>query len=159
VARLDALIFANDSVYGLFTDLTAALKRCDDSAAIWGITDSWDIRFQAGTANKQHVGRGVPHSQSRSILAWRDLWDGACKSWMWTALALQDIKLRYRGSVLGPWWLTVTTLLMAVAMGLVYTQIFGVNEEIYLPYLTKGKGLTHEPFCYTYGCFGYKWTV
>ena len=33
---------------------------------------------------------------------------------MWTVLALQDIKLRYRGSVLGPWWLTITTLGMAV---------------------------------------------
>src|ERR1700736_1017575 len=41
----DALIFANDSAYGPFSKLAALLARCDDSAAIWGITDSWDIRF------------------------------------------------------------------------------------------------------------------
>ena len=43
--QLDALIFANDSAYGPFSNLAALLARCDDSAAIWGITDSWDIRF------------------------------------------------------------------------------------------------------------------
>ena len=38
--------------------------------------------------------------------------DGAAKSWIWTALAFQDIKLRYRGSVLGPFWLTPSTVIM-----------------------------------------------
>src|SRR6202011_4927514 len=42
----------------------------------------------------------LPERPGRAALAWRDLADGARKSWMWTALALQDIKLRYRGSVL-----------------------------------------------------------
>jgi lipopolysaccharide biosynthesis protein len=45
LAQLDALIFANDSAYGPFSDLAALLAQCDDAAAIWGITDSWDRRF------------------------------------------------------------------------------------------------------------------
>jgi lipopolysaccharide biosynthesis protein len=45
LARLDELIFANDSAYGPFSDLAPLLARCDDSAAIWGITDSWDSRY------------------------------------------------------------------------------------------------------------------
>jgi lipopolysaccharide biosynthesis protein len=45
IARLDELILANDSAYGPFSDLAPLLSRCDDSAAIWGMTDSWDSRF------------------------------------------------------------------------------------------------------------------
>jgi ABC-type polysaccharide/polyol phosphate export permease len=57
---------------------------------------------------------------------------------MWTALALQDIKLRYRGSLLGPWWLTITTSVMAITISLVYAHIFSMSAGTYLPYVTIG---------------------
>jgi ABC-type polysaccharide/polyol phosphate export permease len=79
-----------------------------------------------------------PASSSRAGTAWRDLADGASKNWMWTALALQDIKLRYRGSVLGPWWLTITTLVMSVTMGVIYAHLFSMDMKAYLPYLMIG---------------------
>jgi len=41
----EEVLFANDSVYGPFGNLSSLLARCDDTAAIWGITDSWDRRF------------------------------------------------------------------------------------------------------------------
>ncbi len=75
---------------------------------------------------------------SGAALAWRDLAEGFGKSWMWVALALQDIKLRYRGSVLGPFWLTISTLLMVVAMGVIYGRLFHVDTATYLPYLSLG---------------------
>ena len=49
---------------------------------------------------------------------------------MWSALAFQDIRLRYRGSMLGPFWLTISTLVMVVAMGVIYAQLF--NQGQYL---------------------------
>jgi ABC-2 type transport system permease protein/lipopolysaccharide transport system permease protein len=64
--------------------------------------------------------------------------EGAQKSWIWAALALQDIRLRYRGSLLGPIWLTISTLVMAVAMGVIYSRLFGVEIRTYLPYLIIG---------------------
>jgi ABC-2 type transport system permease protein/lipopolysaccharide transport system permease protein len=79
-----------------------------------------------------------PPLPSRAALAWRDLADGFGKSWMWAALALQDIKLRYRGSVLGPFWLTISTLVMVVAMGLIYGRLFHMDTTTYLPYLSLG---------------------
>lgn len=79
-----------------------------------------------------------PAPPSRTALAWRDLADGFAKSWMWTALALQDIRLRYRGSVLGPFWLTISTLVMVVAIGLIYARLFHVDIAAYLPYLSLG---------------------
>lgn len=57
---------------------------------------------------------------------------------MWTALALQDIRLRYRGSVLGPFWLTISTLMMVVAMGSIYAHLFHAETHSYLPYLSLG---------------------
>jgi hypothetical protein len=73
----------------------------------------------------------LPERPGRAALAWRDLADGAHKSWMWTALALQDIKLRYRGSVLGPWWLSITTSVMAMTISLVYAHLFSMSAAIY----------------------------
>ena len=82
--------------------------------------------------------QSLPAAPSRIAIAWRDLADGAAKSWMWTALAFQDIRLRYRGSVLGPFWLTISTLVMASAMGLIYSRLFDMNIRTYLPYLITG---------------------
>ena len=75
---------------------------------------------------------------SRTALASQDIIAGFRKSWMWTALAMQDIRLRYRGSVLGPFWLTISTIVMIVTMGLVYSRIFKIEMHSYLPYLTIG---------------------
>lgn len=80
----------------------------------------------------------LPLPPSRAAAAWRDLADGFVKSWMWTTLALQDIKLRYRGSILGPFWLTISTLVMVSAMGLIYSRLFNVEIATYLPYVTIG---------------------
>jgi ABC-type polysaccharide/polyol phosphate export permease len=75
---------------------------------------------------------------SAAALAWRDLVHGFRRYWMWTALAVQDIKLRYRGSVLGPFWLTISTLVMVIAMGFIYAHLFHTDTRSYLPYLALG---------------------
>jgi len=77
-------------------------------------------------------------SPSRASRAWRDLVEGFKRNWLWTALAFQDIKLRYRGSVLGPFWLTISTLVMVVAMGFIYAHLFHTNARAYMPYLSLG---------------------
>ena len=53
----------------------------------------------------------------------------------WT-LAWLDIRLRYRGSMLGPFWLTLSTAVMAGSMGFVYATLFNMNLREYLPFLT-----------------------
>ena len=54
------------------------------------------------------------------------------------ALAFQDIKLRYRGSVLGPFWLTISTVVMVASMGVIYSTLFNISVSTYLPYLAIG---------------------
>lgn len=53
---------------------------------------------------------------------------------VWT-LSLFDIRLRYRGSVLGPFWLTLSTAIMIAAIGFVYAGLFRQNVGQYLPFL------------------------
>jgi ABC-2 type transport system permease protein/lipopolysaccharide transport system permease protein len=53
-------------------------------------------------------------------------------------MATQDIRLRYRGSVLGPIWATLTTVIMVASMGVVYALIFKMDIAVYLPFLTFG---------------------
>ncbi len=53
----------------------------------------------------------------------------------WT-LAMLDIRLRYRGSLLGPFWLTLSTAVMVGAIGFLYSRLFHQNISAYLPFLT-----------------------
>ena len=67
-----------------------------------------------------------------------DLIAGFSKRWLWGHLAMQDIKLRYRGSMLGPFWLTISTGVMVGSMGFIYAKLFNSPAASYLPYLTVG---------------------
>jgi ABC-2 type transport system permease protein/lipopolysaccharide transport system permease protein len=57
---------------------------------------------------------------------------------MWSAMATQDIKMRYRGSLLGPFWLTISMVIMVAAMGVIYARMFNMEITRYLPFLTVG---------------------
>jgi ABC-2 type transport system permease protein/lipopolysaccharide transport system permease protein len=70
--------------------------------------------------------------------AWADLVEGMSKTWMWWAMAMQDIKMRYRGSLLGPFWLTLSMIIMIAAIGLIYSRLFHMEIAQYLPFLTVG---------------------
>lgn len=71
----------------------------------------------------------------RNRAAWRDL-RGGLAQWrlVWT-LAWLDIRLKYRGSMLGPFWLTISTGAMVVAMGILYAVLFRLDLRDYIPYL------------------------
>ena len=46
--------------------------------------------------------------------------------------------LRYRRSLIGPFWLTLSMGIMVGTVGLIYGQLFKVEASSYLPYLTVG---------------------
>lgn len=77
----------------------------------------------------------------RNRLAVRDLVDGA-KLWRlsWT-LGWLDIRLRYRGSMLGPFWLTLSTATMVAALGYLYAVLFHQEIADYLPFLALSQVL------------------
>ena len=84
-----------------------------------------------------NIGELAP-APSRTTQAAADVVEGLDKSWLWMALAVQDIKLRYRGSILGPFWITVSTAVMVGVMGVLYARLFRAEVAVYLPFLTVG---------------------
>jgi ABC-2 type transport system permease protein/lipopolysaccharide transport system permease protein len=81
---------------------------------------------------------GLQPPASRTAEALDDLSGGFRRRWIWTKLAYQDIKLRYRGSMLGPFWVTLTNLILILAVGVIYGVMFGVGTAQYVPYVTAG---------------------
>ena len=51
------------------------------------------------------------------------------------ALARLDIRNRYRGSVLGPFWLTLSTAVMLTGLGFLYSTLVRLELASYLPFL------------------------
>ena len=78
-------------------------------------------------------------AQSKTLTrAWGDLVDGYRRRELWLHLGWQDIKQRYRRSVLGPFWITIATGTTAVAMGGLYSKLFHLQLSVHLPYVTLG---------------------
>ena len=50
----------------------------------------------------------------------------------------QDIRQRYRRSVLGPFWITITMAVMIGALGLVFGKVLNTPMKDYLPFLSMG---------------------
>lgn len=76
-----------------------------------------------------------PRSWSR---AFGDLRQGWKQRPLWGYLGWQDIKQRYRRSVLGPLWISVTMAVVATAMGILYGALFGEDIATFLPYVATG---------------------
>lgn len=75
---------------------------------------------------------------SQRQLAWRDIRDGVLNWRIWLLLAYQDIKLRYRRSVLGPFWITLSMAITVYSMGYLYSHLFHMKVNEYFPYLVAG---------------------
>jgi ABC-2 type transport system permease protein len=57
---------------------------------------------------------------------------------IWGTLGWHDIRQRYRRSVLGPFWFTLSTLIMVVVLGALYSTLLNQEIKNYLPYLAVG---------------------
>ncbi|WP_455900819.1 galactan export ABC transporter permease subunit Wzm/RfbD [Rhodococcus gordoniae] len=78
-------------------------------------------------------------SSSRSFRrAFQDLREGFNHRELWLLLGWQDIKQRYRRSVLGPFWITIATGVSAIAMGVLYGTLFNLDVPEFLPYVALG---------------------
>ena len=73
-----------------------------------------------------------PQRQARAL---GDLREGFSQWRLALALAWGDIKHRYRGSVLGPIWVTLTTAAMVVALGFFYSYILKIDPGTFFPWL------------------------
>jgi lipopolysaccharide transport system permease protein len=50
----------------------------------------------------------------------------------------QDVRQRYRRTILGPWWLAISTGLLILVLGILWSEIFGVDVPTFLPFFAVG---------------------
>ena len=56
----------------------------------------------------------------------------------WLFMGMQDIKLLYRRSIIGPWWVTISTGILVAMLGFLWSHIFGSDLQNYLPFFAVG---------------------
>jgi lipopolysaccharide transport system permease protein len=85
--------------------------------------------------------QGDMSAATRHRLAVNDLLEGLRLWPLAWKLASLDIRLRYRGSLLGPFWLTLSTAIMVGALGFLYSALFHTDVHEYLPFLALSQVL------------------
>ncbi len=80
-----------------------------------------------------------PISDSKTFSrAFADIKTGFAAKELWGHLGWQDIKQRYRRSVIGPFWITISQGVIALGLGLLYSQLFHMPTATFLPYISTG---------------------
>lgn len=74
--------------------------------------------------------------------SWRRASDDLRAGWrqrtLWGYLGWQDIKQRYRRSVLGPLWISISMGVLATGLGVLYAALFQITLHTFLPYVATG---------------------
>lgn len=71
-------------------------------------------------------------------MAFRDLVASIQRLGLAWSLAWHDVVSRYRGSILGPFWITLSMGLMVLGIGVVYAKLFGISVAEFLPLVALG---------------------
>ena len=72
-----------------------------------------------------------------------DLIDGLKRWDFWATLGLFDLKRKYRRSMIGPVWTTISLGIFIAVLGSLYTRIFNTEPTQYIPHLTLGMIVWH----------------
>jgi lipopolysaccharide transport system permease protein len=88
--------------------------------------------FGSSMGNARHPKRAASAEAIEDLASGLGLW------WMWGTMAWQDIRQRYRGSVLGPLWLTLSMGIMILALGILYSTLFRVSRVDFIPFFALG---------------------
>jgi ABC-2 type transport system permease protein len=83
-------------------------------------------------------GLATTSRRSRLFVALDDL-VGGLKLWeLWSTLGWHDIRQRYRRSVVGPFWLTLSMGLMVAGLAYLYSGLLNQDVNTYLPFVATG---------------------
>ena len=71
-------------------------------------------------------------------MALRDLRSSTMRMGLAWTLAWHDVVSRYRGSILGPFWITLSMGLMVMGIGVLYASLFKIALPEFIPYVALG---------------------
>jgi lipopolysaccharide transport system permease protein len=69
---------------------------------------------------------------------WSDVRDGLQRNRLWLTLGWNDIRSRYRRTMLGPFWTVLSTATLVGALGFVNAVLWNISISTYLPYFCAG---------------------
>jgi lipopolysaccharide transport system permease protein len=70
--------------------------------------------------------------------AWNDLANGVTQWHVWTSMGWQEVKRRYRRTVFGPFWATLSIGAFIGGMVYIWAPLFKTDVSSYLPFLASG---------------------
>lgn len=70
--------------------------------------------------------------------AFADIREGLHRWRNWSYLAVENVKNRYRRTVLGPWWLTLQMGVLVLGISVVFGRLLHTGLRSFLPYVTVG---------------------
>ena len=74
----------------------------------------------------------IAHTISQEVVAGFRAWP------VWGLMGWDDIRQRYRRSVIGPFWITLSMGIFILVLGVIYSRLFHTELQTFLPYLTVG---------------------
>jgi ABC-type polysaccharide/polyol phosphate export permease len=74
----------------------------------------------------------IAHTISQEVVAGFRAWR------VWGIMGWDDIRQRYRRSIIGPFWITLSMGLFILVLGVIYSRLFHQELKSYLPYLAAG---------------------
>ena len=79
--------------------------------------------------------RGTVHEFAMAVGDFRA--SGGKLGLAWT-LAWHDVVSRYRGSILGPFWITLSMLVMVLGLGILYAELQHISLITFMPFVALG---------------------
>jgi ABC-type polysaccharide/polyol phosphate export permease len=67
-----------------------------------------------------------------------DLLESVQRYELWLTMGLQDLRRRYRRSILGPLWLTLSLAILVTALSLLFGRLMAIPLERYAPHVALG---------------------
>ena len=96
------------------------------------------MNSRTGAATTVWADAPLPPTASQRQRAIRDIVQGASATHLWGSLGWQDIRLHYRRSKLGPFWLTISMGLLVGMMSTLYGALFKIDLVRYTPFMALG---------------------
>ena len=85
-----------------------------------------------------HLDSKKDQTMGSFALAIQDFCKAALQYRVWLHLGWAEVKQRYRRSVIGPWWISLSMLIFIVMMGIVFSRLFHQSLNDYIPFFTAG---------------------
>jgi lipopolysaccharide transport system permease protein len=107
-------------------------------AALNALAGILNVFWPAATATAPSNTVVSPAAPAWFTTAYKDLRESIERWPLWFRLGYQEVRRRYRRTMIGPFWATLSLGIFVGAMGLVWSNLWHQNTRDYLPFISSG---------------------